>query len=151
MLYITSDHGGLKLKNRLVEFLKQKNIEFEDCGPNKLITNDDYIDYVIPVMRRVLESPKNEAVLICRNGVGVSIAANRFKGIRCALSWNASHAVSSRNDDDANVLALPADYISENEAESILESWLNKNFSKEERFVRRLNKLSFSSNKLEEI
>jgi len=141
MLYITSDHGGLKLKNRLVEFLKQNDVEFEDCGPNKLITNDDYADYVIPVMRKVLESPVNNAILICRNGVGVSIIANRFKGIRCALSWNVLHAVSSRNDDDSNVLALPADYISENEAENVLEGWLNKNFSKEERFVRRLNKL----------
>jgi len=141
MLYITSDHGGLKLKSRLVEFLKRKNIEFEDCGPNELIPSDDYTDYVIPVMRKVLESPKNNAVLICKNGVGVSITANRFKGIRCALSWRLEHAVSSRNDDDANVLALPANYISEDEAEIILENWLNKDFSKEERFVRRLNKL----------
>ena len=141
MLYITSDHGGLKLKSRLVEFLKRKNIEFEDCGPNELIPSDDYTDYVIPVMRKVLESPKNNAVLICKNGVGVSIIANRFKGIRCALSWRLEHAVSSRNDDDANVLALPANYISEDEAEIILENWLNKDFSKEERFVRRINKL----------
>ncbi|OGC56585.1 hypothetical protein A3H26_01690 [candidate division WWE3 bacterium RIFCSPLOWO2_12_FULL_36_10] len=141
MLYITSDHGGLKLKSRLIEFLKQKNIEFEDCGPNELIPSDDYTDYVIPVMRKVLESPKNNAVLICKNGVGVSIIANRFKGIRCALSWRLEHAVSSRNDDDANVLALPANYISEDEAEIILENWLNKDFSKEERFVRRINKL----------
>ena len=141
MLYITSDHGGLKLKTDLVEFLKQKNIEFEDCGPTELIPSDDYVDYVIPVMRKVLESPVNKAVLICRNGIGASISANRFKGIRCALSWNAAHAISSRNDDDSNVLALPADYISDIEAKDILKGWLSKNFSKEERFIRRLNKL----------
>jgi len=74
--------------------------------------------------------------------VGISIAANKFDGVRAALSWNPIHAESTRNDDGANVLALPADYITKEEALITVQRWLTTNFSGEERHIRRLVKLA---------
>jgi len=81
-------------------------------------------------------------VLICANGVGISIAANKFDGIRAALSWNPKHAASSRNDDGTNILVLPADYVTKEEALEILQTWLSTNFSGEDRHIRRIQKIS---------
>jgi len=141
MLYIASDHGGFHLKNYLIKFLAEKGIEITDMGAQAFDENDDYPDFVIPVVRKLQENPNDRAILICRNGVGVSVAANRFKGIRTGLSWNSVHAASSRADDDTNVLALGADYINAIDAEEIVLSWLNTSFSGSERHKRRLEKI----------
>src|SRR3989344_5984779 len=111
MIYVSSDHGGLELKNKLVAYLTQKNVEVTDMGPFELDSDDDYPEYVLPVVEAVLGAKDNKGMLICRNGEGVSMLANKFKGVRAVLSWNSNHAKSSRNDDDTNILALPADYI----------------------------------------
>lgn len=142
MIYISSDHGGFNLKKYLIETFKNKGVEIQDLGPKDLNGEDDYPDFASELAKKIQESPENKGILICRNGVGMSITANRFRGVRAALSWNAQHAISSRNDDDANVLSLPADYISENEATDIVEKWLNTPFSNQERMKRRLDKLS---------
>jgi len=81
--------------------------------------DDDYPDYVIPVMRKLQNDPTAKAILLCRNGVGVSIAANKFKNIRCALCFDEKQAQSSKTDDNANCLALPAEYISAEKATEI--------------------------------
>lgn len=141
MLYIASDHGGIKLKNKLVKYLKKSGYEVEDLGPEKFDVTDDYPDYVIPVVRKVQEYVENKGIIICRNGVGVSILANKMIGIRAGLSWNPKHAKSQRSDDDTNILALPADYISLAKAKLIVSTWLNTHFSEEERHVRRLEKI----------
>jgi RpiB/LacA/LacB family sugar-phosphate isomerase len=141
MIYITSDHGGFALKQKIVEYFRKVGLGIADEGPFKLIPEDDYPDYVIPVMRKVQQDSSNRAIVICKNGIGVCIAANKFKDIRAALSWNPKHAESTRNDDDSNVLALPADYISEKETMEIIGAWLKTPFSKEERHIRRINKV----------
>ena len=140
MIYISSDHGGFELKNKIVDFLKKRGDEVADLGPNVYDLNDDYPDFVEPLVKKVLENPGNKGILICRNGVGVSMLANKFRGVRAGLSWNAKHAASSRNDDNTNVLALPADYISEEEAFKTVETWLTTPFTTEEKFSRRLAK-----------
>jgi len=142
MIYISSDHGGFNLKKYLIETFKNKGMKIEDLGPKELNALDDYPDFASELAKKVQENPENKGILICRNGVGMSITANRFKGVRAALSWSAEHAASSRRDDDSNVLTLPADYISEIEATDIVEKWLNTQFSGEERMQRRLEKLS---------
>ena len=141
MIYITSDHGGFKFKKLIFEYLKGKNIEIEDVGPYELTPGDDYPDYIQKLAQKVLENKDNKGIAICRNGVGVSMAANRYKGIRCALSWNPDHTRSTRYDDDSNVLALPADHISEEEALACVRTWLETPFSNEPRHVRRLEKI----------
>jgi len=141
MLYITSDHAGLKLKQKIVEFLNENNIRFEDVGPYQYDKDDDYPDYVVKTVIRVQQNKYNNAILICKNGVGVSMMANKFKYIRCAISWTPEHAKSSREDDDTNALALPADYIDEKTACKIVETWLNTPFSSKDRHIRRLKKV----------
>lgn len=140
-IFISSDHGGYKLKNFLAERLRKDGLDIEDLGPTVLNPEDDYPDYVKPLVEKVVEAQDGKGILICRNGVGVTIAANKHPKIRAGLSWNKEHAISSRNDDNTNVLTLPADYISEEEAYEISKTWLEAGFSAQPRYMRRLAKL----------
>jgi ribose 5-phosphate isomerase B len=142
MIYISSDHRGFELKNFLVEELGKNDIYIEDLGPKEIYPEDDYPDYAKIVAEKIQENPENMGIVICANGVGISIAANKFDGVRAALSWNPIHAASTRNDDGANVLALPADYMTKEEALITVQRWLTTNFSGEERHIRRLVKLA---------
>ena len=142
MIYISSDHRGLELKKYLVESLVSVGLGIVDLGPKDLDPEDDYPEYAKLVAEKIQENFENMGVLICANGVGISIAANKFDGIRAALSWNPKHAASSRNDDGTNVLVLPADYVTKEEALEILQTWLSTNFSGEDRHIRRIQKIS---------
>lgn len=142
MIYVASDHGGFDLKNKILELLKVSGFEAVDMGPGQFTLDDDYPDYIIPCIKKVTENEGNAGIVICKNGVGAAILSNKFPGIRAALSWNKSHAVSSRNDDNTNVLVLPANYLNEEEAQEIVKAWLTTPFSNEERHVRRLKKIS---------
>lgn len=140
-LYIASDHGGFELKNYITSVLQSLNIPIEDLGPYKFAPTDDYTDYAVPLAKKVSTDKKNKGILICRNGVGEAIAANKVKGIRCGLSWTAQHVKSARNDDDINILALPADYIKKEDAIDIVSTFLNTQASTEKRHTRRRDKL----------
>lgn len=140
-VYLSSDHGGFELKNELTTYLQQLGYEIEDFGPQQLQPQDDFPLYTTPLAQRVAVEPNSKGIIICRNGVGVAIAANKIKGIRCALSWDPKHAASTRSDDNTNVLALPADYITDEEAKQIAKVWLSTPFSSEERFARRIKEI----------
>ena len=142
MLYISCDHGGFDLKNTLMSFLLDHKVDAQDMGPASYMDGDDYPDYVVPAILKILDNPNNRGIIICRNGVGIDILANKFKGIRCALSFEPRHAASSRLDDDTNVLAIPADYVSDAKAKEIVDAWLHTDFSNEERHKRRLKKVA---------
>ncbi len=142
MIYISSDHRGLELKKYLVESLVSAGLGIVDLGPNDFNPEDDYPDFAKIVAEKIQDNFENMGVLICANGVGISIAANKIDGIRAALSWNPKHAASSRNDDGTNVLVLPADYVTKEEALEILQTWLSTNFSGEDRHIRRIQKIS---------
>ena len=141
MIYIASDHGGFALKSAIIEYLTNQGVEIEDIGPHELNPVDDYPDYAIPLANKVRESSENRGIVLCRNGVGMCITVNKIPDIRCALSWNTAHAISSRRDDNTNVLALPADYITQEEAENTTIKWLNTEFSNDIRHLRRLKKV----------
>ena len=142
MIYIGSDHGGFKLKEELKKFLKDAEMAFVDVGPEKLDPTDDYPVFAKKVAQAVSKDPqKNKGILLCRSGHGVSIAANRFKDVRAALCWNEQVAKASRNDDDANVLCLPSDYISPEMAAETVKIWLATPFSGAERHSRRINEV----------
>lgn len=142
MLYIASDHGGFKTKEKIIEFLSAINVEYVDLGPTVLNPTDDYPDFAIAAMKRFEENvEENKAVLLCRNGVGVSIVANKVKGARCALSWNEKHIETARLDDDVNVLAIPSDYVDAETAKNLVSIFLRTKFSNEERHQRRLSKI----------
>jgi ribose 5-phosphate isomerase B len=147
MIYIASDHGGFGLKNYIVGELEKKRVKVEDLGPFVLDPEDDYPDFAKKVSAKVADSPsKNLGVLICRNGQGMCIAANKFKGVRAITSWSEKHVASSRKDDNANVVCLPSDYITRGEALKVVLKFMNTSFSKLPRHQRRLKKVaSFES------
>lgn len=143
MLYIASDHAGFELKEKIKKFLEEKKVQYQDIGPFQFDPNDDYPDYAVPLVQQVGQEPDyNKGILICRNGVGMSIVANKFAGIRAALSWEPKHAASARTDDNANVLCLPADYISEGRAKNTVAAFLDTPFSQDQRHRRRLEKVA---------
>lgn len=140
-IYLASDHGGFKFKEIIEEYLKDRGFDVIDLGPEKLDPEDDFPDFAIPLAKKVSENENNLGILLCRNGVGVEVAANKIDGVRAALSWEPKHAASSRRDDNSNVLALPADYLSEKKVIEVLESWLSASYAKKPRFERRLKKI----------
>lgn len=141
MIFIASDHGGFNLKKVLIKHFADKNVDYVDLGPEELVPTDDYPEYVLKLVQEVRKSTNNYGILICRNGVGVNMFANKFRGIRAALSFGPRHAASTKLDDNANVLTLPADYLEEDFAKEIVDSWFSTNFSNKDRHIRRLQEL----------
>src|SRR5688572_27603179 len=109
-IFIGSDHNGFHMREALVEHLRKSGYEVEDEGDKKLDPEDDYPLFAAKVVVHVLTSSDQEprGILICGSGQGMCMAANRYKGIRAALGYDLESVRSARNDDDANVLCLPA-------------------------------------------
>lgn len=142
MIYIGADHRGFQLKEEVKKFLAEKEYQFEDTGNFAYDPNDDYTDFAKLVAEKVSEKPeKNKGILICGSGVGVDIAANKFKGIRSALADDIATAKQSREHDNTNVLSLPADEVDFELAEKIITTWLETPFSSGEKYKRRINKI----------
>ncbi len=143
MIYLGADHRGYKLKEALIIYLQELNYAWEDLGAKELNPDDDYPDFALAVAKKVAENPEeNKGILICGSGVGVDVVANRMEGIRSALCFDAKQAQMSRNDDNANVLSLSADFISESLAKEIVKIWLETPFSGQERHQKRINKIN---------
>jgi ribose 5-phosphate isomerase B len=142
-IYLGADHGGYKLKEEVKKWLKEWNFAFGDEGAYRFDSEDDYPDFAWAVGQKVgKELPRAMGILICRSGQGECIVANKVRGIRAAVCWNEKSAHSARNDDDVNVLCLPADYLTIDLAKKIVHTFLTTPFdNKEERFVRRVNKV----------
>lgn len=141
MIYIGADHRGFELKEKIKNWLSEWGYGYEDTGAFLYDKNDDYPDFAKNVAEKVLQSPDSRGILICGSGVGVAIAANKIKNVRAGTAINAKQIKDSISDEDTNVLAVSADYISENEAKEIVKSFLETKFSGEERHVRRINKI----------
>ncbi|MEO8065338.1 MAG: RpiB/LacA/LacB family sugar-phosphate isomerase [Candidatus Doudnabacteria bacterium] len=141
-VYLGADHGGFKLKEEIKNWLAEWHIEFEDLGAKEFKSDDDYPDYAWPVAVKVGNAEGAFGILACRSGQGESIVANKAKGARAALAWTEHSAAAARNDDDANILCLPADYVTLGSAKAMVHMFLTTPFDeKEERFVRRVNKV----------
>ncbi|OGM89126.1 hypothetical protein A3J77_00765 [Candidatus Wolfebacteria bacterium RBG_13_41_7] len=149
LIYIGADHRGFELKESLKNFLMNKGYEVIDVGNTKFDENDDYPDFAKAVGFAVSQDPNaRRGILVCGSGVGVDIVANKFKGVRSSLAFNPDQAFLARNDDDANVLSLPADFLNEEDAEKILGTWLATAFSGKEPHKRRLGKISEIENQM---
>jgi ribose 5-phosphate isomerase B len=143
MIYLGADHRGYFVKERLKSWLALYGILHQDLGAPILSADDDYSDYAALVAREVAKKPdENRGILVCGSGAGVCVTANKFRGIRAALALNPEMARSARNDDDANVLCLAADFTSEDDAVKIADIWLHTPFGNEERYKRRISKIS---------
>jgi ribose 5-phosphate isomerase B len=124
---IGSDHAGFELKEKLQAYLKKKGFDIKDFGTYSA-DRADYPDFAHPVAEAVEEKEAEMGVLICGSGNGVNMTANRHHGVRSALCWNAEIAQLARQHNDANIIALPARYISEQEAEKCLDVFFTTAF-----------------------
>jgi ribose 5-phosphate isomerase B len=141
-IYIAADHGGYELKKELVKYLQEKGYVIEDLGNKENDSQDDYPDFIFPLAEKVAKEMGVTGIILGRSGNGEAIAANKVKGIRAAVCLNEKMAKKAREDNDANVLSLGADYIDLDTAKKIADTFLETFFSKEEKHKRRVNKIT---------
>lgn len=141
-IFIGADHGGFDLKTKLIEYLQENNIRIEDMGNYELDPLDDYPDFAKKVAQGVLQNPYDSlGIIICRSGVGVAIACNRFKGIRCGLGFDEAQVKHIRENDNINVLALASDFVDFEKAKKLVDIFRQTELKKEEKYSRRIKKL----------
>lgn len=140
-VFISSDHNGFILKDDLIDYLKSHHYEVKDLSNQELDPNDDFPVFAAKAAHKVLNSDNSVAILICGSGQGMCMAANRFKGIRASLVWNANEAKLTRNDNDANVMCLPAHLFKDGNEEwkDIIDSFLLTPFANAPRYIKRNN------------
>ena len=127
MIAIGSDHGGYKLKEEIKKYLEEKEIPFKDYGTDTE-ERTDYPIYAKKVAEAINKKEADIGILICRSGFGMTVAANKFKGIRAAAVYNEESAKFAKADDNINVLTLGADYLTTNEAICIIRNWIATEF-----------------------
>ena len=138
---IACDHAALKLKNDVIEKLGKEGYEVEDFGIYEQ-KSVDYPDYALPVAEAVASGKADKGILICGTGIGMSIAANKVKGIRCALCSDTFSAHATREHNDANILAFGERVVGEGLAMDIVDTFLKTPFSGDDRHVKRIAKIS---------
>jgi ribose 5-phosphate isomerase B len=138
-ILIASDHAGFELKEKLEHALTKLGYDVEDLGTNSA-ESTDYADYAHPLARRVSDGDAPRGVLLCGTGLGMSYTANRYPRVRAAVAWSPEVAKLARQHNDANVLVLPARFVSEEEGMSILNTWLETPFEGG-RHARRVEKI----------
>jgi ribose 5-phosphate isomerase B len=138
---IGADHAGYDMKQDLIEFIEQQGHTVHDVGTFEPGKPDDYPDYATLVAEDIRSGNVERGILVCGSGVGVSVAANKYKGIRAAMCHDHYSAHQGVEHDDMNVLVLGARIIGPMTARDATEAFLNAKFSGEERHVRRLNKV----------
>ena len=143
---IGCDHGGINLKPVLIDYLEKKGIEYKDFGT---FSKDscDYVDYAVPVAEAVANGEFDKGILICGTGIGMSIAANKVKGIRCGHCHDVFSAKMTRLHNDANVLAMGERVIGPGLMVEIVDAFLSTDFSGDTRHARRIAKINQVENK----
>ena len=138
---IGCDHGGFDLKEEILAYLRGEGHEVTDFGSYDK-NSIDYPDYVFPVAEGVASGAFERGIVICTTGIGVSIAANKVQGIRCALVTDEYSAKMTREHNDTNMLALGANVTTAVRVKGIVDIWLGEAFSHGERHQRRIDKIS---------
>lgn len=138
-VYIGADHGGFKLKDKIISELREDEWLVTDLS-GSYDPEDDYPDIAFKLAEKVVKE-NAIGILICRSGAGVSVAANKVKGARAAMAVNTKQARKSREDDDINIICLSADYVDDEENIEITKEFLKAIFMADERFIRRLQKI----------
>lgn len=141
------DHAGFEHREKVIEFLKGLGLAVEDFG-YKGKDSCDYTDIAAAVAGSVSAGKNEKGILICGTGVGMSIAANKFPGVRAAVAWNKEVAALVSEHNDANILCLPARFSTDQEMTAWIGVWLNTPSSREPRHVRRIEKISELENNL---
>ncbi|MBU4299169.1 ribose 5-phosphate isomerase B [Patescibacteria group bacterium] len=141
MIYLGTDHRGFKAKEEIKKYLKKLGEPFEDLGNKVFDPNDDYPDFTEKVAEKISKNPKDRGILFCGSGIGITIFANKFKGVRAGLCFNEKMAQLSRSHNDANILCISTDFLALAKIKRIVKIWLRTEFSKKERHKRRLAKI----------
>ena len=138
MIAIGSDHGGFELKEKLMEHLSERGLEYKDFGTYSS-ASCDYPVYAKAVANAVASGECDRGIIICGTGIGVSITANKVRGIRAALCGDCFSAEATRQHNDANVLCMGARVVGEGLALKIADTYLDTPFSNDERHIRRIS------------
>ncbi|MCY8234507.1 ribose 5-phosphate isomerase B [Priestia endophytica] len=142
---IASDHGGITIRNEIISLMKEMNIEYEDLGC-ECNMSVDYPDYAIPVAEKVTRGEVDCGILICGTGIGMSIAANKVMGVRCALVHDLFSAKATREHNDSNILSMGERVIGPGLAREIAKVWLTTPFEGG-RHEKRINKVKIYEEK----
>lgn len=157
-IYFASDHGGFEIKNTLVEFVRTLGVEVEDCGAYENNPSDDYPEIIARAARKLSEDSlrglDNRAIIAGGSGQGEAMAANRFKGVRCAVYYGEATRLqtdksgkqldmltSTREHNNANALSLGLRFLTLEEAKTVVQQWLSTPFPGDERHARRIAQL----------
>ena len=140
MIAVGSDHGGYELKQEIISYLKEKNLEYKDYGTDSK-ESCDYPVYAKKVANAIVNGECDRGILICGTGIGISITANKIKGIRAALCHDTFSAQATREHNDANILAMGARVVGPGLAFKIVDTFLNTEFSNDERHIRRIEQI----------
>jgi ribose 5-phosphate isomerase B len=137
-----ADHRGFAMKQELTAWLLSEGYHVVDCGAETLSPEDDYPDFAIPVAQQVAQGSCERGIVVCGSGEGVTIAANKVKGIRAAALYSVDLARAAREHTDCHVAALSSDTTTMELAKEIVTTFLNTPFSNEDRHLRRIAKIS---------
>jgi ribose 5-phosphate isomerase B len=142
-IYIGADHNGFHLKADIIRYLTKAGYDVEDVGNKTFNEQDDFPLFASQVALQVLGSDDKDprGILLCGGAQGMSMAANRFRGIRASVVWDETEAKMTRNDNDSNVLCLPARVLTDSKAYKIIDTWLDTPFAKTVRYMRRNQEL----------
>lgn len=144
-IYLGSDHNGFHLKEKVFAYLVKRGHDVEDVGDTVLDQDDDFPQFAAKAAIKILGSTEDDprAILLCGGAQGMAMAANRFDGIRASVVWDEHEAKMTRNDNDSNILCLPARTLDDepDEWKNIVDTWLKTPFASAERFKRRNHQL----------
>jgi ribose 5-phosphate isomerase B len=141
-LGIAADHGGFDLKEQLADGLRRSGYQVLDFGAYELLPDDDYPDYVVPLAQAVAKEEVTRGIAICGSGVGACVAANKVPGVRAALIHDVYSARQGVEDDDMNVLCLGGRVVGYALAWELVQAFVTARFGGDERFRRRLDKIT---------
>jgi ribose 5-phosphate isomerase B len=140
-IFLGSDHNGYHLKEKVFAYLAKHGYDVQDVGDETLNPDDDFPEFAQAAALQVIGSDDSDprAILLCGGGQGMAIAANRFRGIRASVIWDAFEAKMTRNDNDSNILCLPSRVLEDDDKawQGIIETWLATPFATAVRFKRR--------------
>lgn len=146
IIVVGADHGGFELKNQAIEWLEEWGYQVKDLGASSHQPEDDYPQFAFIVAEEVMEMRENDrpalGVLFCRSGGGMVIAANKVTGVRAVSLESVEAAQHAKIDNDANVVSLAADWLSQKQAKEILKTYIQTPFSGEERHQRRIAQIT---------
>ncbi|HYD35051.1 MAG TPA: RpiB/LacA/LacB family sugar-phosphate isomerase [Vitreimonas sp.] len=141
-MYLGSDHGGFELKEQLKAWLSAQGHTIEDCGAYAATPDDDFPQFAFAVAEKVAAEPEARGLLLCRSAGGMVIAANKVPGIRAVAALNEAQVKQDREHDDINILSISGNWTTSEQAQHLIQLFLDTPYSQEERHQRRLNAIT---------